>query len=804
MAMIYSYLKIALRNLRNNPGYTFLNIFGLALSMSVCLFIIMLIRDAHSYDRFHTDSDRVYRILTDAQRKNGGMESYASSPFIVGQTLTDDYAQVELWTPLVRSFNGALATGERSFDFSGLLTDSSFFEMFGFELAAGDVETALGEPYSVVLTAEMSERIFKNENPVGKTLKVPGYAQDFKVTGVMKKFPGKTHLEFTALGSLSTQFAEEKLTNENDFTGDWRDYYQTYNFVRLKNGTDKKAAELALADIANTNYKDLEIESRDAGYRFRLQALGDITPGANLSNSMGAGLPEFLIWFFTALGAIIMLSAGFNYTNLTIARSIARTKEVGVRKVLGANRRQVFIQIVGESVIMALFALALAYPLMRLIKPQFEQLSFAASLDVRMQEDWQLYLQFLAFSAVVGMIAGLLPALTLSKLTPLSILQKLQNVRLIRRIGLRKTLFVTQFTVTLIFFITLTIVWRQVDHAISVNFGFDQPQTLLVQLQGQPFDKVSAALSQVSGVEKISGISFPMGTWSDGSDDVRTGADAEKTGVRDYFIDHHYLDHFGIKLVAGENFPDNPAQQNELFVIVNETFIKNFKLGEPGDAVGKPIIVGDSLQLSIRGVVRDFPFKPAVYAMEPLMLRYNPAQLGVLNLRLSGTDPAAAMTALERSWKKLGTNREFQAQFFDETVRANYAEMLDLTRIVAFFGILGMVIACMGLLGMAIYTVESKAKEISIRKVLGAGAADVALMLSKGYFLLLGIAVIVAVPVSYLLGNQLLQIFAERIALSPLLFLPGALLLLAATVVTVGSQTLRAALADPVGALRNE
>lgn len=802
--MLQNYLKIALRNLRIHPGYSFLNIFGLALSMSVCLFIIMLIRDAYSYDLFHPDGARVYRILTDAQRKNGGEESYASSPFILGKTLTEDYAQVELWTPLVRSFGGALTLGGQSFDFQGIMTDSTFFKMFGFELAAGDPHSALDEPYSLVLTPELADRMFKNENPVGKILKAPGYAQDFKVTGVLKKFPGKTHLEFAALGSLSTQFAEEKLTDNNDFTGDWRDYYQTYNFVRLKNGADKKAAELALADIVKTNYTGLELESRDAGYRFRLQALGDITPGANLSNTMGAGMPEFLIWFFTALGAIIMLSASFNYTNLTIARSIVRAKEVGVRKVMGANRGQVFGQIVGESVLIALLALVIAYPMMKLIKPQFEQLSLTQSLDVRLQENWQLYVQFLAFSAAVGVIAGLLPALTLSKLTPLSILQKLQNVRLIRRIGLRKTLFVTQFTVTLIFFITLTIVWRQVDHAIAVNFGFNQPHTLLVELQGQPYDKVSAALGQISGVEKTSGISFPMGTWADGSDDVRTAADAEKTGVRDYFIDHHYLDHFGVKLVAGENFPDNPAQQNELFAIVNETFVKHFKLGEPGDALGKPITVGDSLQLSIRGVVQDFPFKPAVYAMEPLLLRYNPAQLGVLNLRLSGTDPAATLTALERGWKKLGTGREFQARFFDETVRSNYAEMLDLTRIVGFFGILGMVIACMGLLGMATYTVETRAKEISIRKVLGAGAADVALMLSKGYFLLLAVAVIIAVPLSYLLGNQLLQIFAERISLSPLLFLPGALLLLVATVVTVGSQTLRAAWANPAGALRSE
>lgn len=804
MAMIHNYLKIALRNLRKHPGYAFLNIFGLALSMSVCLFIIMLIKDAHSYDVFHPEGQRVYRILTDAQRKNGGEEAYASSPFTVGKALTDDYAQVELWTPLVRTFGGTLLTGERSFDFQGMLTDGSFFDMFGFELAEGDPETALSEPYSIVLTTELAERIFKNENPVGKTLKAPGYAQDFKVSGVLKKFPGKTHLEFTALGSLATQLAEEKVPETPNVTASWQNYYMTYNFVRLKNGADKKTAERALADIVNHRYNGLELESRDAGYRFRLQPLNNITPGANLSNSMGRGMPVFLIWFFTALGVIIILSASFNYTNLTIARSLLRTKEVGVRKVMGASRWQVFGQIVGESVVASLLALVLAYPLMKLVKPQFEQLSITESLDVQLQENWQLYGLFMLFSVAVGIVAGLLPAFTLSKVTPLAVLQKLQHIRLIQRIGLRKALLVTQFAVTLLFFIILTVAWRQVDHAIAANFGFDQPQTLLVELQGQDYGKVSAALGQLNGVEKVSGISFPMGTWEDGVEDVRTETAAEKTGVRQYHIDHNYLDHFGLQLAAGDYFPANPAQQKELFAIVNETFVQKFELGTPGEAVGKPIIVGDSLQLTIRGVLKDFRFKPAVYAMEPLLLRYDPARLGVLNLRLSGGDPSATMTALERSWKKLDSGREFRAAFFDETVRENYAELLDMARIVGFFGILGIVIACLGLLGMAVYTVETRAKEVSIRKVLGAGAADVVLMLSKGYLMLTGIAALIAVPLGYLLGSQLLQIFSDRISMSPALFLPGVLLLLTATLITVGSQTIRAALANPAGTLRSE
>ncbi|MFN0013691.1 MAG: ABC transporter permease, partial [Saprospiraceae bacterium] len=613
--MIQNYLKIALRNLIRHKVFSFINILGLALSMSICLLIIMLVRDAHNYDQFHPAGERVFRVLTDAQRKSERSESYATSPFVIAKTLQDELPQVELWTPLVRTFGGQLTTGGRSFDFSGLFTDGSFFDMFGFELAAGDIETALDEPYTVVLTNELAARLFGNNDPVGETLEAPGYAKPFRVTGVLRPFSGKTHLEFTALGSLATQLAEEKLPDAPQVAENWQNYYATYNFVRLKNQADKPAAETALGKIAQKNYAGLELESRDASYKFRLQPLDDITPGSMLSNSMGAGMPEFLVWFFSVLGAIIMLSACFNYTSLTIARSLVRTREIGVRKVLGASRWQVFGQFIGESIVLALLALVAGYFLMKFVKPRFEQLAIAEALDVRVQENAMLYGQFVLFAVLVGILAGLLPAFALSKTSPLSVLQKLQNIKLLRRIGLRKTLLVVQFTVTLVFFILVTMVWRQVDHLITANFGFNKPQTLLVQLQGQPFDRVSAALAQVSGVGNLSGISIPMGTWFDGSEDVRTHASAERVGVREYFVDHRYLDHFSIKLAAGNPFPENPAQQSELFAIVNPLFVKQFNLGnQPADAVGKSILVGDSLHLTISGVTEDFPFKPGMYA----------------------------------------------------------------------------------------------------------------------------------------------------------------------------------------------
>ncbi|MBK6902913.1 MAG: ABC transporter permease [Saprospirales bacterium] len=802
--MIQNYIKIALRNIFRHRLFSLINIFGLALAIGICLLIILLVKDAYSYDKFHPEGERVYRLLTHADRKAGRSESYASSPFIMAQTLLEQMPQAEAWCPLVRTFNGELRLEGKAFDFGGMFAGPAFFDLFGFELAEGDPASALTEPNSIVLTDEMATRISKDTSPLGMVLEVGGYETPFRVTGVLKPFAGKTHLDFMALGSLSTQLALERMPDAYNITANWQNYYMTYNFLRLKSRADKEAVEAALNRIASAQYAGLELESRDAGYRFSLQPLAKITPGAQLSNTIGSGMPLFLIWFLAALGVILILSASFNYTNLTIARSFQRTKEVGVRKVLGATRGQVFGQFISEAVVMSLFALLLAYPIMKFARYEFEQLSIATSMDMRLEEDWQLYVLFLLFTLVVGFSAGLLPALALSRIRPAAILQKLQNTKLLQRIGLRKALITVQFTITLILLITMTIAWKQSTHAISVNFGFDKPSILVVELQGQPFEKAAAALGQVRGVENLSGISFPMGTWRDGSSDVRTESNAERTGVRDYDIDHRYLDQFGIELVAGENFPDNPAQQGELFAIVNETFVSQFNLGQASEAIGRPLILGDSTNVVIRGVVKDFPYKPAVYAMEPLLLRYNPAQWGVLNLGLSVGDTPATLAALENAWEKLAPDDPFQAQFFDQLVRENYDEPMDLVRVVLFFGILGMVIASLGLLGMVTYAVETRAREISIRKVMGASAVQIVLMLSKAYLLLFCIAAAIAIPVSFLLGNQMLQFFSDRISWSAGLFLPGVLLLMAVAALTVCSQTIRAALANPVESLRSE
>lgn len=802
MAVPLNNIKIALRNLWKHKTFSAINLLGLALSMSVCLFILLLIQDAFSYDRFHPRKENIYRVVTSAHRINGNSEDYATSPYPFGYVAQEQLSQVELWTPLIARFSGTMQTPNKHLDFGGLFNTPSFFNMFGFKLE-GDPKEALSAPYNLVLTDKMALKLFGDRNVIGRIISIPGYSQDFRITGVLYPSPGKSHLDFDALASVATMETENKSKGDVSGVDNWKDYYSTYNYIRLEDGADFQKVQGEMNDVARPHYAGLSLESRDANYSFSLQPLSEITPGRVLSNQMGKGMPLFLVWFLSGLGLIIVLAAIFNYTNLTIAQALVRVKEVGVRKVMGASMRQVFWQFIGESVIMSWLALILGYSLMQLVKGAFNQLSITELLDMDLHENGQVYLLFILFSTLVGILAGLLPALTLSKTKPIAILQRAVSYPLMKRMGLRRILLVTQLSFTLLFMILVTISWKQVQYALRVNFGFDRPQTLLVDLQDQPYGKAALALNQVPGVGAYTGISIPMGTWMDASEDVRTASDKEKRGVRDYFIDDAYLDYFHLPLIAGKAFQDNPAQQKEAFAIVNESFVRQFELGDPHEAIGKPLILGDSTMVSILGVVGDFPFKPANYKMEPLLLRYDPGRIGYLMLDINSKDVPATLLALGSAWKKLDDQNQFSGEFYDQTIRSNFNNLMDLTRIVALFAILGLIITSMGLMGMAIYNVETKAKEVSIRKLLGATSGEIIVFLSKGYVYLIGVALIIAIPVGIILGAQLLQLFVDRIPWGINVFLPGVLIVTVITLGTIGTQTWKAAFRNPVDSLRN-
>lgn len=801
--MIKNNLLIAFRLMWKHKAFSFINIFGLAVSMSVCLLVIMLIQDMHSFDDFHQNGDRIFRINTMAIRKAGGAEPYASSPFPVGKTLADNYPDAEKVVSLVNAFNGEVTVDGKNLPVRGFFTSPSFFEVFSFRLLEGDPVNALKEPFSVVLTQEAAKRLFGDADPMGKILSRPETG-DFKVTGLLAEPEGKTHIDFEALASQATLSIMEKQGQISSVLENWNNYYFTYNYILLKNGGSVDGLTSGLTRIAGEKYAGLELESRDAGYRFELQALGKINPGPALSNNLGGGMPAVLLWFLGGLSLMVMVLACFNYTNLTVARALTRAKEVGVRKVMGASRRQVFGQFLAEGVVFALVALALAYLLLKAILPGFKQIQLISVFDLTLEENGRLFAFFVAFAVAAGLVAGLLPASFLSGFKPVVILQKLESMRLFRRVGLRKVLLGAQFGISLVFISLVAVLYHQGRYAIAKDYGFDRENILNISLQSQPYDRVTQAISQMPGVERISAISHNMATWQDSGDDVRVNEGDDPIGVRDYSIDHNYIQNLGLTLLAGANFPEDPGQQQERFVIVNQKFVENFDLGAPAEAVGKTIWLGDSVQAAIVGVLKDFNFKPLNYEIEPLLLRYLPSRWNVLNVKLSGADMPATLSAIEAAWKSIDGAHPLEARFFEDVIQDTYAEFGDVMTIIGFIAFLAITIACLGLLGMAIFTAETRAKEVSIRKVVGAGIWDISKLLSKGYLGMLAAAVLIGLPVSYWLGNLFLQQFAFHINLNLWVLTPGVGVLVLLGMLTIGSQTVRAAMANPVDSLRSE
>ena len=801
--MIKNYFKVAWVNILRNKSVSFINIFGLALGISLCLLIITIVKDQFSFDKFHPDADRIYRINTEAIRKNGSTEDYASSPYALAAYLKENNSSIEHVVPMANTLNADGIANGKQLAVSGLMTNSEFLEVFGFTLLYGDKNTALNEPNTIILAEKTSQKFFGNEDPVGQVISFKGFA-DFKITGVLKTPPGKTHLEFDALGSVSTLATLEKEDKILLKADDWKNYYMNYTYVKLTSNSQKKKLENQLAALSIDQYKNIDLESRDKGYRFYLQPLTKIVPGPMLSNNMGRALPLPLLWFLVAFAAIIIISAGFNYNSISLARSLSRSKEIGIRKATGAVRKQLIIQFLVEAVLIALLSLGVAtifYEFM--LKPGFQSLSLMQEMDISLDDSIGLFSLFVLFSIVIGLLSGIFPALYLSAINPVNALKDITSKSLLPKLGFRKVLLVIQFSVALIFVVTLINLYRQTNFVINGDYGFQKANIVNIDLQGNDYDKVKHAIESYSGVKKVSGVSHIMGTWRDRSVDVRVKPTDDKISVRDYSVDENYISNLKLHLIAGKDFTAGLPANRELFAIVNENFLKKFHLGTPVESIGKTIIVADSTQLTISGVLKDFHFKPFTYNLEPLLLRYSPADIGYLNVLINNDDKQKTVAQLGAIWKSIDNRHPFTANFFEDDIRNTYAQFTDIEKMIRVISLMAVVIACLGLLGLVIFAIRRQVKEIGIRKILGATVSQITFYLSKNFIKLLSIATLIGMPVSILLNNFLLNTFATRI--NPVAgYIVGFVSLIVIASATIGFKIIRAAMANPVKSLRTE
>lgn len=803
--MFRSIITTAVRNLLRNKSFSFINLAGLSISMSLCMLIINIVKEQYAFDNFHADADRIFRVNTRAMRVSGGHEDYASTPLPLGAALRDGYTLIEDVVRIRSNFHGDATHGTVNVPVSGLTVDPSFFQVFNFSLTEGDVTSALHEPHHVVLTTETAKRLFGNDGALGKTITVSGYG-DFTVAGVLAPFPSKTHFEFELLTSFTALPGWEQSGIASNALENWNNYYSGYLYFKIQPNRTAAEVESALADIYKHHYANLKLETRDKGYQFYLQPLEAITPGPELSNQMGKGMPTVLLIFLTVLAGIVLLMSIFNFTNLMIAKSLSRAREIGVRKVVGAQRYHVFLQFVGETVVFALVALLLSYLLFQFLKIGYLQLPLNEDFAMDLHEDVTLVFLFIGFSLAVGLLAGLLPASYLSAFRPARVLKDAGNVKIYSRLTFRKMLMVAQFTLSVIFVIVILIINKQIDFMLNADYGFNDKDIVNVRLQGNSFDPLATEVSAIPGVLSVGRVSHRLGTWQDRASDYKRMREDEPFVVRDFVVDASYLSNLELEFLAGRNFSEGEERGNQKYAILNETALARFNFANPLAAVGQSIIADDSLTLQVVGVVRDFHFRPFTNAIGPLVLRCGTEKVDYLSARIDITRKASVLAAINTAWKKIDAVHQPDVMIMADEIDDAYrqAGMHDLRLIVGYIAFLAVTVACLGMLGMAMYATQTRVKEVGVRKVMGASVGNVVALLSRSFLWLIALAVILGTPVSYLLGTQFLQLYAYQTTITIGTVLGGIGIITLLGTLAIASQTVMTASANPVKALRYE
>lgn len=816
-----NYVKIAVRNLLRNRFFTLINVAGLALSLSLGLLLILVIAHYKRFDQFHAQKDRIYRITT--YPGNGLEIGYASAPKAVARMLEQEYGVVTGSVVLAGGIGGDITAGNKTLSMAGYYASEGFFDLFSFPLQEGNPSLALKTPYSIVLGHQQTQKLFGTESPLGQTVSLknmgkiplideivsePLSTDEYVVTGVMAPAPGDSHLVFDFLVSGTTYPLMNKLPGiaQLEEDTDWRNFFTGYVYV-LTDGTREGEKRLAHTLKLISAQKNQELENLDILYV--PQALTAITPGELLNNPTSFALPNLAIYFLGFLVLIVLLTAGFNYTNLTMARSITRAREVGVRKVMGARKTEVFLQFIAESAILSLLAFVVALALLQFVKSGFANLWFNQYLQIRLDENLGVFLIFLLLALATGVLAGAFPAYYLSQFRPAQVLKSLHHLKVFRHLNLRKILIVVQFAFSLVLISTTMVVYHQFTHLLRADYGFEQDNLVVFKKRSADYDALSAALSIHKDIVRVSGSSYLPASGFTMAGNFLRETDGDTLYAQYIFANGEFVENLGLQLLAGTNLPAYQGQPSGL--LLNEMAAKKLGYENPADVLGEflalPDRSADSLNnqvLPVVGVVKDFQHNLLLTEISPFIFMEGPAQYNYISVKVTGQNLPETTRFIESTWKNFDKVHDFEHKFFDDQLKSNYAFVWDLVSIIGFVSLLAVVISVLGLLGIASYTAQTKVKEIGIRKIMGASAWGLMLFLSKGFLWMLFIATLIALPVSYYLNQLWLQEFAVRVNFVSWMVLAGVLAILGIGVLTIASQTYRAATSNPVEALRAE
>jgi putative ABC transport system permease protein len=767
--------------------------------MSVGLMIIIRLQDQLSYDRFHPAPERTFRIISSYHQKNGDQWKMASTPLPLKEALTNQNL-IEACTSVYPAFNGKASAGGKEIGINGAFTDPSFFKVFGFLLKVGNAGTALQQPNTVVITKAVAEKFFGTENPVGKIISLEKRGA-FIVSGVLAETPGKSHLNFDAYASYSSIVPLEKTNALPQKTNMLFAFNAGYTYVLLKNKTASAALVSQLQSIAS----GLNRMNKEGVSSFDIQRLDKITPGHDaLTNEISNGSSWSKIYFELGVALLILLAACFNYTNLTIARALTRAKEVGMRKIVGARRYQIFFQYVVESVLLSLFALSFAWIILSFIiryAPFNDGYEFIPS---SFKYNSALIYWSLAYALLTGLFAGVSPAWILSAFKPLRVLKNLSTAKILGKLSLQKSLIVFQYTLSLTMIIFLFAFYKQFSFLSKTDPGFKRENVLIVPINGVDETIAGQKVSGIAGVQSVTATSADFSKRFNGlSTPVWISNAKEASLLKYYYADNNFIPTMELKLVAGANFPAE-TENEEHYIILNERAVQALALGSPQKAIGQKLWINDSTQLQIAGVLKDFQYEGAGRSIDPVAFRNKRNAYSYLYLTADNRDRKAVVISVEQAWKEIQpASQPNQFLWLDEEIEKGNSQIATIS-LLGFLVFIAIAVASLGLLGLVVYTVEVKRKEISIRKIVGASKKQLIQKLSKGFINLLLIAGIIAMPIGYILGTLFLQNFSQRVSFGILNLLGCFMVVFSIGLLTIISQTYKAAMANPVKNLRTE
>ncbi len=740
--MLLNYLKTAIRNLARNRFFTILNVVGLALGMSICLVIIAVLAFLFRYDDFHTSRERIFRVTTYIQ-DNQGNPSFATAPVGLSRVLKEDVPGVDKVIRIKHTLQEGAIYDQKEILIDGFFADPEFLTVFDFPLLKGSASQALAQPNSIVLAEETATKIFGDKDPIGELIRIPSYGE-LVVTGILGNVPANSHMRFDAVASYSTLMNRQSFLDDED---NLMDFHRSYIYILLSEDRDPAAIEAVLDNVAKDKY-----DSPGIAASFKLQNLDDIILGPVLSDNIGPAWHALPVTIGCLMTLVILIPACANYVHLSISQSLKRMREIGVRKVMGGQRHQIFLQFVAETVITMMFALVLAYVFFELIRGE-AMVALAEANTMDLTPGWMAFAGFFAFAILVGLVAGVVPALYFSKMQPVTALKgKLVHSR--SGFPVRKIVITAQFVLSLVFIMVVTIMMRQYRHSLNYELGFDQHQVLSIELQNVDHALLKNELEKLSTAGSVTMSSHIIGLES-AQAYVKTTNDIDSLKADWMSVDEDFISTMGLELVYGRNFARNNSG-NERMIVVNEQFAKALSDGSPMNALNQSIVAGEK-ELRVVGILRNFHYASLRDSIGNFFLEYDPTRFRHAMVKLQPGDLEEQKAIVETAWKKVGGDSKIMASQLSDKIAEAYAFYFEVVKMWGFLGILAIAVACMGLLGTVVFTIRGRVKEISLRKVMGASSESLVVLLSRDFILIMIIASLITVPSVYAIVDQMLM-----------------------------------------------